>query len=206
MKFKLDFNLDRNPTLAQIRSLPSSGRYGLIALAILASYFAVDSWSWSWARSWNSEADRIEKILSDSAEIVANNSENPLIGPETFGPVSPVGSESEGAQSMAIAVVDIVKRYSTLNFSYAAERASMRLTGFSASGEKIAKVSGELQFECSPEVFSKIVADIENNPAIESISSIRLQRKEAEKKLTVRMTVDTWVIPGKSSGSGGIEL
>ncbi len=206
MKFKLDFNLDRNPALAQIRSLPSSGRYGLIALAILASYFAVDSWSWSWARSWNSEADRIKKILSDSAEIVANYGDTPLIGPETFGPVSPVGSESEGAQSMAIAVVDIVKKYSTLNFSYAAERASMRLTGFSTSGEKIAKVSGELQFECSPEVFSKIVADIENSPAIESISSIRLQRKEAEKKLTVRMTVDTWVIPGKSGGAGGIEL
>lgn len=206
MKFKLDFNLDRNPALAQIRSLPSTGRYGMIALAILASYFAVDSWSWSWARSWNSEADRIKKILSDSAEIVANYRDTPLIGPETFGPVSPVGSESEGAQSMAIAVVDIVKKYSTLNFSYAAERASMRLTGLSTSGEKIAKVSGELQFECSPEVFSKIVADIENSPAIESISSIRLQRKEAEKKLTVRMTVDTWVIPGKSGGSGGIEL
>ena len=39
MKFKLDFNLDRNPTLAQIRSLPTAGRYGVIALAILAAYF-----------------------------------------------------------------------------------------------------------------------------------------------------------------------
>ena len=204
MKFKLDFNLDRNPTLAQIRSLPTAGRYGVIALAILAAYFAVDSWSWNWARTWNLEADRIQKILSDSAKITANSSDTPSIGPETFGPVLPIGSESEGAQSMATAVVEIVKKYSTTNFSYDAQRASTRLSGVSANGEKIAKVSGELQFECSADVFSKIVADIESSPAIESISSIRLQRKEAEKKLDVRMTIDTWVIPGKSSTAGGI--
>ena len=204
MKFKLDFNLDRNPTLAQIRSLPTAGRYGVIALAIVAAYFAVDSWSWSWARTWNLEADRIQKILSDSAKITANSADTPSIGPETFGPVLPIGSESEGAQSMATAVVEIVKKYSTTNFSYDAQRASTRLSGVSANGEKIAKVSGELQFECSADVFSKIVADIESSPAIESISSIRLQRKEAEKKLDVRMTIDTWVIPGKSSTAGGI--
>ncbi len=204
MKFKLDFNLDRNPTLAQIRSLPTAGRYGVIALAILAAYFAVDSWSWSWARAWDLEADRIQKILSDSAKITANSSGTPSIGPETFGPVLPIGSESEGAQSMATAVVEIVKKYSTTNFSYDAQRASTRLSGVSANGEKIAKVSGELQFECSADVFSKIVADIESSPAIESISSIRLQRKEVEKKLNVRMTVDTWVIPGKSATAGGI--
>ena len=105
---------------------------------------------------------------------------------------------------MATAVVEIVKKYSTTNFSYDAQRASTRLSGVSANGEKIAKVSGELQFECSADVFSKIVADIESSPAIESISSIRLQRKEAEKKLDVRMTIDTWVIPGKSATAGGI--
>ena len=204
MKFKLDFNLDRNPTLAQIRSLPTASRYGLIALTILAAYFAVDSWSWNWARARNLEADRIQKILSDSAKITANSSDTPAIGPETFGPVLPIGSESEGAQSMATAVVEIVKKYSTTNFSYDAQRASTRLSGVSANGEKIAKVSGELQFECSADVFSKIVADIESSPAIESISSIRLQRKEVEKKLNVRMTVDTWVIPGTSATAGGI--
>ena len=203
MKFKLDFNLDRNPTLAQIRSLPPAGRYVVIALALLAAYFAVDSWSWSWARQWNADADRIEKILNDSAEIAANSESAPSTGPETFGPVFPIGSESEGAQSMATAVVEIVKKYSTTNFSYDAQRSSARLSGVSAGGEKIAKVSGELQFECSADVFSKIVADIESNPAIESISSIRLQRKEAEKKLNVRMTVDTWVIPGRPTSSGG---
>ena len=91
MKFKLDFNLDRNPTLAQIKSLPPTGRYVVIALALLAAYFAVDSWSWSWARQWNADADRIEKILNDSAEIAANSESAPSTGPETFGPVFPIG-------------------------------------------------------------------------------------------------------------------
>lgn len=205
MKFKLDLDLDRNPTLARIRSLKPTARYGLMGVGILFAYVAIDSWSWSWARSWNAQADRIESILSDSAEIMEKNEGEPMIGPETFGPVFQLGSESEGAQSMAKAVVEIEKKYSTSNFSYDAQRASTRLTGASANGEKISKVSGELQFECSPEVFSKIIADIESSSAIESISSIRLQRKEVEKKLAIRMTIDAWVIPGKSARPGGTQ-
>lgn len=204
MNFKLDFNLDRNPTLARIRSLPPAGRYGVIAVGILAAYMAIDSWSWSWARSWNAQADHIQKIISDSAQIIADSDTTVLAGPELYGLVNPIAGESEGAESMAKAVVEIVKKYSTTNFSYDAQRASTRISGLSASGEKISKVSGELQFECSPDIFSKIVADIESNPAIESISSIRIQRKEAEKKLVVRMTVDSWVIPSKSANSGGL--
>ncbi len=203
MKLKLDFNLDRNPTLSKIRSLSPAGRYGVMALVMLVAYVAVDSWSWSWARSWNAQADHIEKILADSAEITANSGGVPSLGPETFGPVMPMGGESEGAQAMATAIVEIIKKYSTANFSYDAQRASTRLSGLSITGEKIAKISGELQFECSVDVFSKIVADIESNSAIESISSIRLQRKDAEKKIVVRMTVDSWVIPGKSISGGG---
>ncbi len=205
MNLKLDFNLDRNPTLARIRSLPTAGRYGVIAVAILAAYMAIDSWSWSWARSWNAQADHIQKILADSAEIIANSDTAVHTGPELYGLVSPIGSESEGAESMGKAVVAIVKKYSTSLFSYDAQRASTRISGLSSRGEKISKISGELQFECSPEIFSKIVADIESSPAIESISSIRLLRKDAEKKLVARMTVDAWVIPSRSTTSGGLE-
>ncbi|MCE9619392.1 MAG: hypothetical protein K8R92_05750 [Planctomycetes bacterium] len=204
MNLKLDFNLDRNPTLAQIRSLPPAGRWGVLLLALVVAYFAVDALSWSWARSWNEQADRIQKILSDTAETIANNDSASNVGPETFGPAEPIGSESEGAESMAKAIVGIVKKYSTTNFGYDAQRASTRLSGMSAGGDKLSKVSGELQFECSPEVFSKIVADIESHPAIESISSIRLQRKEAERKVVVHMTVDAWVVPSKSASGGGI--
>ena len=176
----------------------------MIAVGILAAYMAINSWSWSWARSWNAQADHIQKIISDSAQIIADSDTAVLAGPELYGLVNPIAGESEGAESMAKAVVEIVKKYSTTNFSYDAQRASTRIPGLSASGDKISKVSGELQFECSPDIFSKIVADIESNPAIESISSIRIQRKEAEKKLVVRMTVDSWVIPSKSANSGGI--
>jgi hypothetical protein len=203
MKFKLDFDLERNPTIAHIRALPPAGRYGVIALALLVAYFAIDSWSWSWARDWNGQSDRIQKILNESADIASSGGGDQGIGPETFGPVQPLSSESEGAEAMAKAIVSIVKKYPATNFSYDAQRASTRLSGVSTSGDKIAKVSGELQFECSPEIFSKIVADIESSPAIEAISAIRLQRKEAERKVVVHMTVDAWVIPGRSGGGMG---
>jgi hypothetical protein len=153
MKFKLDFNLDRNPTLAQIRSLPTASRYGLIALTILAAYFAVDSWSWNWARAWNLEADRIQKILSDSAKITANSSDTPAIGPETFGPVFPIGSESEGAQSMATAVVEIVKKI--FHHQFQLRRATRQYAAFWGVGQRRKNCQGKRR--TSVRMFSRCV-------------------------------------------------
>jgi len=201
INWKLDLDLQRHPAVARFRSMSLGGRLGVIAVVVLLGWVALEQWSWSWARSWSEQADRIQQALSDSRALANEADPQATAGAELFGPVEPPVGESEGAEKMAQAVVEVVKKHSTNNFSYDAQRASSRLAGGAAmsGGQRLSKVSGEVQFEATPEEAAKIIADLEASPAIEGISSLGFQRRDGERKLVVRLTVEAWVFAARSS-------
>lgn len=206
MQWKIDLDLDRNPTLARFRTLSRGGKIGVIAATVLMAWVALEQWSWSWARDWSAECDRIEQALSDSRQLASGADAAAVSGAELFGPVDPPSSESEGAEAMAQAVVDVVKRHATTSFTYDAQRASTRLAGGASLGgaQRLSKVSGEVQFEASPAEAARIVSDLESNPAIEAVSALRMQKRENEGKVVVRLTVESWVYAApKSAGRSG---
>ena len=206
MQWKIDFDLDRNPTLARFRSLPRGGKIGVVAVTLLLAWVALEQWSWSWARTWADECERIELALADSRQLAAGADAVAVTGAELYGPVEPPNGESEGAELMAQAVVDVVKRHGTTNFTYDAQRASSRLAGGATVGgsQRLSKVSGEVQFEATPAETAKIVADLESNPAIEAVSALRIQKRENEGKVVVRLTVEAWVYAApKAAGRAG---
>jgi hypothetical protein len=205
INWKLDLDLQRHPAMARFRSMSLGGRLGVIAVVVLLGWVALEQWSWSWARAWSEQADRIEQALSDSRALANEADPQATAGAELFGPVEPPVGESEGAEQMAQAVVEVVKKHSTNNFSYDAQRASARLAGGTATagGQRLSKVSGEVQFEATPEEAAKIIADLEASPAIEGISSLGFQRRDGERKLVVRLTVEAWVFAARSNGRMG---
>lgn len=207
MKWKLDLDLDRHPTLARWRSLPRSQQIAVAAVGVLLAWLALEQWSWSWAREWSAEADRIERALSDSRSLASEVDPVTAAGAELYGPIDPPAGESEGAEAMAKAVVEVVKRHGTSNFSYDAQRASSSLAGapvtIGGSGQRLSKVTGEVQFESSPEEASKIIEELEASPAIEAINSVRLQRRDGERKVMVRLTVEAWVFAARRGGRMG---
>lgn len=202
-RWRIDFDLDRNPTLARIRALPKAGQWGVAVAAVLLVWLALEQWSWSWARSWADQADRIERALADSRDLSASVDPVAGAGAELFGPVDPPGGESEGAEAMARAVVDVVKKHSVSQFSFDAQRASTRLGGAQSGfgSQKLSKVQGELQFEATPAETAKIIAELEASPSIEAVSAVRMQRRENDNRVGVRMTVEAWVFASRS-GAG----
>jgi hypothetical protein len=204
---KLDFDLDHHPTLARWRSLPRTGQLGVAAVVLLLGWLALEQWSWSWAREWSAQADRIERALSDARTLASAPDASVSTGAELYGPIDPPAGESEGAEAMAKAVVEVVKRHSTGNFSYDAQRASSSLPGaplmVGGSSQRLSKVTGEVQFEATPEVTAKIIEELEASPSIEAVNSIRLQRRDGERKVMVRLTVESWVFAARRSGRMG---
>jgi len=206
MQWKIDFDLDRNPTLARFRSLSRGGKIAVAATAVLLAWVALEQWSWSWARDWAGECERIEAALSDSRQLASGADAVAVTGAELYGPVDPPSGESEGAEAMAQAVVDVVKRHGTTNFTYDAQRASSRLSGGATVGgsQRLSKVSGEVQFEATPAETAKIISDLESNPAIEAVSALRIQKRENEGKVIVRLTVEAWVYAApRAAGRAG---
>jgi hypothetical protein len=206
-RWKLDLDLDRHPTLARWRTLSRGGQVAVAAVVVLLAWLALEQWSWSWARAWTSEAERIELALSDSRALASAADPVAVKGAELFGPVEPPVGESEGAEAMAKAVVEVVKRHAHSNFSYDAQRASSSLPGapvmIGGSGQRLSKVTGEVQFEASPEEAARIIEALEASPAIEAISSMRLQRRDGERKVMVRLTVEAWVYAARRGGRMG---
>lgn len=192
--WKLDLDLRNNPTLARIQSLPTAGRLAVWAVALLLAWTAVDQWSWSWARVWNDRADRIEQALSESRQLANEIDQQAVDGAQTFGPVDPPVGESEGAERLAQAVVEVVKKHQTTNFSYDA-RASTRIStaGRSGTAQRLSKVTGEVGFEATPEETAKILTALESSPAIEAISKLDMHTRDGERRLVVNLTVEAWV-------------
>ena len=200
-RWRIDFDLDRNPTLARFRSLPPTGKVAAVAAALLLTWLALEQWSWSWARTWSDECERIERALAESSAISAEPDPTAIAGAELFGPVDPPASESEGAESMARAVVEVVKKHAVSQFSFDAQRASSRLSGGATVGnQKLSKVTGEVQFEATPAETAKIIAELESSPGIESVSALRMQRRDNDGKVAVRLTVEAWVFATRSGG------
>jgi hypothetical protein len=194
--WKLDLDPRNNPTLARVMALPPAQRAGVFVVALLLCWLALDQWSWSWAREWGSEADRMERALSDSRTLASSVDPVAQAGAEHYGPIEPPASESEGAEAMARAVVDVVKKHSTTGFSYDAQRASTRLSGIATlggQGDRLSRVAGEVRFESSPAEAAKIISELESNPAIEAISALRIEKLESDQRVGVRLTVEAWV-------------
>jgi hypothetical protein len=196
-------DLHDNPTLVKIRNLPPAKRAAVIGAAVLVGWMALEQWSWSWARAWSEQADRIQNALAESRTLA--NSDDPMAhtGAELYGPIEPPSSENDGAQAMAEAVNAVVKEHSTSGFSYDAQRASTRLPGavnIGGSADRVSRVSGEVRFEATPTEAAKIISELESNPAIEAISALRIEKMENDSRVSVRLTVEAWVFGARTTG------
>jgi hypothetical protein len=201
IEWKID--LANNPTLVRIRNLPPGKRAAVIGAAVLVAWLALEQWSWSWARAWSDQADRIQRALAESRSLAGSDDPMARTGAELYGPVEPPTSENDGAQAMAEAVNAVLKRHSTGGFSYDAQRASTRLPGsvnIGGSADRISRVTGEVRFEASPAEAAKIISELESNPAIEAISALRIEKMENDTRVSVRLTVEAWVFGTRSSG------
>lgn len=67
------------------------------------------------------------------------------------------------------------------------------------AGEKLAKIIGRVEFDCSSDVATKIVSAIENNPEIYSITRLQLTKydsgqEEFRRLVNVDITLESWVM------------
>jgi hypothetical protein len=201
IEWKID--LQNNPTLVKVRNLPPGKRAAVFAGVALVAWMALEQWSWSWARAWSDQADRIQRALAESRELAASDDPMARSGAELYGPVDPPSSENDGAQAMAEAVNSVVKRHATSGFSYDAQRASTRLSGavnIGGASDRVSRVMGEVRFDATPAEAAKIIAELESNPAIEAISALRIEKLENETRVNVRLTVEAWVFGARSAG------
>ncbi len=189
----------------RFKALPARQQWMLVGLAVVGFYFVADEYLWSVARQWESNGDRIESALNRSS------SRNALVTPElvravsVFGAVEPPGRNDQDRIELGNAINEVFKRHNVTGSSFDS-RAAQRLKdpdGNIFGGIGIDRVQAEVKFEVTPDELPKVLAEIEAHPAVESISTLRLQRTpDATKRMQVQATIEAWVQAGRSNRRG----
>ncbi|MSR19347.1 MAG: hypothetical protein EXS00_09365 [Phycisphaerales bacterium] len=190
----------------RFRELPKQARWAAVAVTAIVAYIFLDDYSWSLAREWNAESDEIEILLAEGTSQSAPLPRSIESAVRSYGLLEVPASEAEGSHGLARAINDVVKKHRVGSFSYEARAAtrlpSGALSGAVAEGQRVERVLGEVSFEVAPDDVAMVLADIENDPAVDAIGAIRMDWLDAPKKVSVRMTVEAWVVGSRSARRG----
>lgn len=175
-------------------------------LGLFGAFLAVvvlNQYPWQWARDWEAKGDRIEAAL-DRYSQRGNLVNNELVrAVSVFGPVEPPGQGDQDRIELGNAINDILKKHH-VNGSSFESRTGQRLRDSDSAafgGGGLERIQADVKFDVAPEVLPKVLADLESSPAIETISTLRLQRvADASKRIQVQATVEAWVIASRRRG------
>ena len=194
--------------------LPRATQWALIAAVSIVVYLAYSDYVWAISDDWNTQADRIKARLQTS-HIKADNLKNikklePLI--RGIGPVEEPQKDIGAANAALTQTINtILKSHSVTDDDFRASPPvrlpPQTLTNLTkGTSNRVESLSVELKFEATVQTTMAIISELESSPNIESISHVRLSKLSGAKKLSVRLTVVTWVYsPATRRGARGLQ-
>ncbi|MAI67863.1 MAG: hypothetical protein CMJ26_08315 [Phycisphaerae bacterium] len=149
---------------------------------------------------WSAKANEIKMQIQEvNKPIQLTSSDKKNIA--TFGEVSLPRSKAIGTAEMTDAVHAILESHNVKNDEYTRTKTtrmkSGSLPGIAKSGQQIEQIIGDIRFEATQEDILKVIADLESSSAIDTVSDIRLTRKEG-RLIRVDLAVEAWVVASSS--------
>ena len=115
-----------------------------------------------------------------------------------LGVVEEPGKEAAAENGLNDIINDVLKRHTVSkdSFSYRGPSKMRRgtLSGVIDPGERVARISGELRFESTPQQAIEIVAELESSRWIDAISTLRMTRLAGPRKIRVDLTVEALIV------------
>lgn len=183
-------------------ALPTRQRWLVAGTLAVLGWLVADELLWAPARAWAAESERIEQALDRGARRESTVTTDLRRSVATFGPVAPPGPAANGREELARAIDDVLRKHKVGGYSYEA-RTGQRVKDADAGilGSAIDRLQAEVKFEAKAEDLPKVIADLESNPVIDGITSLRIDKNEQTRKITVQATIEAWV--QSAGGRGG---
>jgi hypothetical protein len=192
---------------ARVMALQPRVRWALAGIAAVALYVFVDDYCWSYARSLDRHADRLQSLLDRGAAMRAPLAREVERAVLAYGVVEPPDSEAQASQALAAAVSEVVKKHNIQNYSFEARSGgklpSAALSSVVGAGQRVERIFGELSFDVAPGDVAKILMDLERSPAIDAIAQVRMNWREEKKKLDVKLSVEAWAAVSRDARGRG---
>ena len=184
-------------------ALPAIWRFAASAAVVALVFLVADDYVWPTADAWNEESDRISRIINQSQNL-ENTIDRKIERVATaLGPIEVPRSASPGATRLEETVASILEGNGIVPKIDA--RTGSRLASASpiseVAGGRVQRLVCELDFKSTPNTLIKVIRELEAEPEIESISSLRLERIDDGPQLEVSLSIEAWVVPTQGGRS-----
>ncbi|MDE0888122.1 MAG: hypothetical protein OSA40_01550 [Phycisphaerales bacterium] len=171
------------------------------AAMVLVAILVWDEYVQPTANDWNTESDRISSTIERARTLDQRTDPKIERLATALGPIEVPRSAAPGATRLESTVSKICSQYQIV--PKIDGRTGSKLPSSSPlsamAGGRVERIICELEFISDSETVADVIRDLEAEPEIESISSLRLQLVDDGPKLEVRIMVEAWIVPGKKT-------
>ena len=193
-----DARTERGDLVDRFLALPVIWRSGVAAALVLLVVLVAEDYIWPMADDWNAQANRIEKIIDQGSRLDRAIDRKIERVATALGPIEVPRSAAPGATRLEETVGRILEENGLR------PKIDARTGSNLASNSPIAEIAGgrvqrlvcELEFQSDPDTVIKVLRELEAEPEIESVSSVRLERLDnGPRLLDISMEIEAWVVP-----------
>lgn len=193
-----------NPRRGVFGRMPRALQWALLTVIFLGLFWVWDQYVRPLADKWDKQVSAIESRVKDIRATETISSKFPGLQEVavTLGPVDTPTTEKEAEAAFVDAVNRVLQKNGATNQSTSyrsrgklSKTALMSITG---GTKRIDRYTGDLKFDATPKATAAIIADLESDPDIEAVDSVRMTR-DTNGKVKVHLTVETWVISSEAS-------
>ena len=192
-----------NANVSTFGRLPRALQWALLAAIGFCLFWLWNQFLNPQKDAWDKDAAAIESSVKDirNTEAVTSKIQGIKDVVVTLGPVDTPRSSREGPDALNEAVNKVLAKYGVAkdSFSFRSGRLSKTaLVNITTGTKRIDRLTGDLKFDATPKNAAAIIADLESNPDIEAVDSVRMTR-DTGGKVKVHLTVEAWVLTTESS-------
>ncbi len=195
----------------RFNELPRAAKWALIGTVIIIGSLVYIDYLRTFADQWNRQADGIrsqvrQATLTNSGLDRIDRMKDLISG---VGPVVKPTTEAHANKALTQSVNEILKLHSVSNDDFKIRRPAPLPTGtlqkiVHGRNQRVERLTGELRFDASPEHTLAIIAELESSEDIESVSHVRLSKLPGTRKLSVRLTVEAWILSSVAGRRTGV--
>lgn len=181
--------------------LPPIWRLIGAAAMVLVAILVWDEYVRPTADAWNKESDRIASTIERARTLEQRTDPKIERLATALGPIEVPRSAAPGATRLESTISKICSQYEIV--PKIDGRTGSKLPSNSPlstmAGGRVERIICELEFVSDSETVVEVIRDLEAEPEIESISSLRLKLVDDGPKLEVRIMVEAWIVPRKKT-------
>jgi hypothetical protein len=181
--------------LARYAALPRAGKWIALAGLGAAVYLAFESVIWPTSESFNNQADRYEAVLARAAARAEGLPNTVVASATVHGPNMAPELESVAKNKLAESITAIMKTHgASFGWSLRWNQLSggVMPTVAAELGGTMARAIAEIDFEAAPETATRIIHDIDRDPAVDAITDLKINYLDKTRRVKVTMTVERW--------------